>query len=258
MIELAVAGASGRMGRCTLELASRDERFVIAAALTDKDCPSCGSRMRLGDQELRVTRNLETPCDVLIDFTTAPGTMAWLDVCKQLKIPMVIGATGHDDAQLGGVREAADIMPIVKAVNFSIGVQLILEAAGRLARELGEDYDIEVTETHHRDKIDAPSGTALAIVDEILRTSGRIGDDRVVFGRHGETGVRPRGQIGVHSLRLGETVGQHEVHFSGSGETITLGHTVHSRETFAAGALRAAVWVIGKKPGLYSLRDTIS
>jgi 4-hydroxy-tetrahydrodipicolinate reductase len=127
-----------------------------------------------------------------------------------------------------------------------------------LARELGEDYDIEVAETHHRHKIDAPSGTALAIVDEILRATGRTRSDHVVFGRHGETGARPRGQIGVHALRLGDTVGRHEVHFSGHGETITLGHTVHSRDTFAAGALRAAAWVIGKDPGLYSLRDTLN
>ncbi len=258
MIELAIAGASGRMGRCTLELASRDERFTITAALTDEGCKTCGSTIRLGDQELTIAEKLGTSCEVLIDFTTASGTMAWLDVCKRFAIPMVIGATGHDEDQIANIREATRIIPIVQAVNFSIGVGVITEAVARLARELGEDYDIEVAETHHRHKIDAPSGTALAIVDEILRATGRTMSDHVVFGRHGETGERPRGQIGVHALRLGDTVSQHEVHFSGHGETITLRHTVHSRETFAAGALRAAAWVVGKEPGLYAPRDIVS
>ncbi|MHC4698776.1 MAG: hypothetical protein ACYTFA_18760, partial [Planctomycetota bacterium] len=139
MIELAVAGASGRMGQCTLDLASRDERFTIIAALTEQGCPACGSKVHLGEQELVITEKLRAPCDVLIDFTTAPGTMAWLDVCKRSGIPMVIGATGHDEDQIAEIRETASIIPIVKAVNFSVGVQVIIEAATRLARELGED-----------------------------------------------------------------------------------------------------------------------
>ncbi len=257
MIELAVAGASGRVGRCTLELASRDERFTITAALTDVDCPTRGSTIRVGGQEFTFVDRLGTSCDVLIDFSTPSGTMAWLDVCKRFAIPMVIGTTGHDEDQLAGIREGSRIIPIVKAVNFSVGMRAVTEEAARLARELGENYDIEVVETHHRHKIDAPSGTALTIVDEILRATGRTRGDHLIFGRHGETGPRPNGQVGIHSLRLGDTVGQHEVHFSGHGETITLRHTVHSRETFAAGALRAAAWVVGKDPGLYSLCDIV-
>jgi 4-hydroxy-tetrahydrodipicolinate reductase len=246
------------MGRCTLELASYDERFTVMAALTDRGCPTCGTTIRVGGQELTVTEKMDAACEVLIDFTTASGTMAWLDVCKRLGIPMVIGATGHDADQLALIHETARVIPIVKAVNFSVGVQKIIEAAARLAKELGAEYDIEVTETHHRHKIDAPSGTALAIVDEILRATKRTTGDHVVFGRQGETGPRPPGQIGVHSLRLGDTIGRHEVHFSGHGETITLQHTVHTRETFAAGALRAAAWIVGKDPGLYSMSDLLS
>ena len=258
MIELAIAGASGRMGRCALELASRDERFVITAALTDVGCPACGSSIRLGDQELTIADRLGTSCDVLVDFTVPSGTMVWLDVCKRLDVPMVIGATGHNDDQLARIRDAARLIPIVKAANFSLGIQVITDVAARLARDLGQDYDVEVVEAHHRHKIDAPSGTALAIVDEILRATGRTLGEHVVFGRQGKTGERPKGQIGVHAMRLGETISRHEVHLSGQGETITIQHTIQSRDAFAAGALRAAAWVVGHGPGPYSMRDVLA
>ncbi|MFQ5590424.1 MAG: 4-hydroxy-tetrahydrodipicolinate reductase [Phycisphaerae bacterium] len=258
MIELAIAGASGRMGRCTLELASRDARFSITAALTEEGCATCGSTVRLGDCELQIVDRLGTSCDVLIEFTEPAGTMAWLDVCQRLGIAAVIGATGHDEHQLALIRDAARLIPIVKDVNFSRGVRLMIEAAATLAKALGDDYDVEVVEAHHRYKIDAPSGTALAIVDAIQRAAGRAGNAQVVFGRRGDTGKRPTGQIGVHALRLGDAAGQHEILFSGNAETIALRHTVHSRETFARGALDAAAWVVGKEPGLYSMRDVAS
>ena len=261
MIRLAVAGAAGRMGRCVLELASRDPRFEIAAAI---------------DRDAELTLPV---CDVLIDFTDAEGTIAWLDECTERLVPIVIGATGHDERQLARIAEVARAIPTVKAANFSIGMQVVLNAVGRIAKELGEEYDIEIVETHHRHKIDAPSGTALTIVERIiegrtLRTRSASdgpgvdplararGSDstasQVVFGRHGRIGERPEGQIGVHAVRMGEVVGQHEIHFSGPGETITIRHTAQSRETFAAGALRAAGWVVGRPPGLYSMRDVLA
>ena len=161
---------------------------------------------------------------------------------------------------------------IVKAANFSIGMQALLNVVGRVAVELGEEYDVEIVETHHRHKIDAPSGTALTIVAEIQKAlnpsrereradpvaSPLVGGAGLVFGRQGTVGERPKGQIGVHAVRMGDIVGQHEIHFSGPGETITIRHTAQSRETFAAGALRAAAWVIGKPPGLYSMRDVLA
>ncbi len=253
MIRLAVAGAAGRMGRCVLELASRDPRFEVAAAI-DRDAePTLPA------------------CDVLIDFTDAEGTMAWLDVCRTRRIPMVIGATGHDERQQARIAEVARAIPIVKAANFSIGMQAVLNAVGRIAKDLGEEYDIEIIETHHRHKFDAPSGTALAIVAEIQQALNQsrererddhvppplVGGTKVVFGRHGRVGERPKGQIGVHAVRMGDVVGQHEIHFSGPGETITIRHTAQSRETFAAGALRAAAWIIGKPPGMYSMRNVL-
>ena len=257
MIRLAVAGAAGRMGRCVLELAARDPRFEITAALV------AGEKLR-------------ADCDVVIDFTDSAGTMQWLEACGTRRVPMVIGATGHDEAQLARIAQVARSIPIVKAANFSVGMQTVLNVLGGIAKELGDEYDVEIVETHHRHKIDAPSGTAKAMVEQIVaarpfRTrsasdgpgadplAGARGSDStpVVFGRWGKVGERPKGEIGVHSIRMGEIVGQHEIHFSGPGETITIRHTAHSRETFAAGALRAAAWIIGKPPGLYSMRNVL-
>lgn len=239
MIRLAVAGAKGRMGRCVTDLASRDPRFEVAAAI-----------------DLGASTSLPA-CDVLIDFTNAEGTMEWLPACATRLVPMVIGATGHDQSQHARIVDAARIIPIVRAANFSIGIQVILNALGRIATELGDDYDVEIVETHHRHKIDAPSGTALNLLEQVHQSRDRKGADDVVFGRHGKTGERPKRQIGVHAIRMGEVVGQHEIHFSGPGETITIRHTAHSRETFAAGALRAAAWIVGKPPGLYSMRNVL-
>ena len=277
MIGLAVAGCLGKMGRCVLELAAADERFEIVAALrrTAEGNIETSQRRNVETSERRNVETSKPPdaeeppanipvstfshfdvstfsCDVLIDFTVVPGTMAWVAVCERLKVPMVIGATGHSAQDLGCIREAAQTIPIVQAENFSAGIGTILGVIGRIARELGEDYDVEVVETHHRHKLDAPSGTALKLVDSLNQSRA------VVFGRHGTRCKRKRGEIGIHSLRMGEVVSQHEIHFSGRGETITIRHVAHSRETFAAGALRAAEWIIGKPPGLYSMRDCLS
>lgn len=257
MTELAVAGAMGRTGRAVLELAGRDQRFQVVAALTDKNDPLCGTSVRVGDTEVAVVDKLGVTCEVLVDFTTAVGSIEWLDVCERFEIPMVIGSTGHDESHWARIRKAARVIPIVKAANFSVGIQLVVSMIGKLARELGDAYNIELIETHHRHKLDAPSGTALMLLDALLEATGRSRDADVVFGRKGAIGVRPARQIGVHAIRLGEIVGRHEVHFGGPGETLTITHAVQSRETFAAGALRAAAWIIEQKPGLYSLQDVL-
>jgi len=254
MIRLAVAGAAGRMGRCVLEAAAHDSRFEVVAAID------------LGTQQFIPA------CDVLIDFTDAAGTMEWLKTCESRRLPMVMGTTGHDESQLTRIAQVSHAIPIVKAANFSVGMQVVLNALGRIAKELGDEYDVEIVETHHRHKIDAPSGTALTLLAELQRSDDQNRDRKgagnavrsppvdgttVVFGRHGKVGDRPKGQIGMHSIRMGDVVGQHEIHFSGPGETITIRHVAQSRETFAAGALRAAAWVIGKHPGMYSMRNVL-
>lgn len=273
MIRLAVTGATGRMGRCVLELAVRDKRFELAAALVAPGCSTNGTNLRVGDHEVRIVERLEGECDVLIDFSLPEGTAAWLDVCERREIPMVIGVTGHDEKQRAQIGEAAYRIPIVLAANFSVGVNAILGVLSQMARALGDGYDIEIVETHHRCKADAPSGTAQTFVEELRRAldqsrdgggteqnaaSPLVGGAPVVFGRHGRTGERPAGQIGVHSVRMGDVVGQHEIHFSGCGETITIRHTAHSRETFAAGALRAAAWIVNQRAGLYAMGDVLN
>lgn len=257
MLELAVAGATGRMGRTILEMAARDERFQIVAALTDSGDPLSGKTIQVGAEEITIVEKLGIPCEVLIDFTTAEGTMAWLDVCERFEIPMVIGATGHDELQINKIRESSRLIPMVKAVNFSPAMHAMAALVGRLAAELTEGFDIELIEAHHRHKVDAPSGTMLMLLDDILRNTGRTREKDVVFGREGLVGEKPAGQIGVHSIRSGELAGRHEVHFGGQGETLTITHTVQSRDTFAAGALRAAAWVVEQEPGLYSLGDLL-
>ena len=281
MIRFAIAGATGRMGRAVLGQAADDDRFTLAAAITVSDDPLLGQRLQIGPTDVSLVDKIDGECDVLIDFTLPAGTMHWLDQCVQRNIPMVIGATGHDAAQLDRITKAAASIPIVKATNFSLGVNALLVVAKQLAAALGPDYDIEIVETHHRRKVDAPSGTAASFLEAVQ--AGRAGDLSastkqqdsqestapppspplakggllVVHGRKGETGPRPRGEIGVHALRMGDVVGHHEIHFGGPGETITITHTAHSRTTFAAGALHAAAWLVGKPPGLYAMADVL-
>ncbi len=246
MIRLAVAGAVGRTGSRVVELAAKDDRFEVVAALTGPGCSQIGKPVRADACRVLVSDRLEAACDVLIDFSLPAGTMAWLEVCKQRSIAMVIGATGHTGEQLATIHEAGKQIPIIQASNFSVGIQALMGIVGKLAVELGDSYDIEIVETHHSSKIDAPSGTALSLADEIARATGRTRDD-VVFGREGTTGERPTRQIGIHAVRMGDVVGEHEIHFSGPGETITLRHRAHSRDAFAAGALRAAAQVVAKR-----------
>lgn len=256
MIRLAIAGAAGRMGRCILTCASRDERFTITTALTSSDCPYLNQTVCVDNKDLLFRNSLEEPCDVLIDFTLPAGTMHWLEVCASKKIPMVIGATGHTDQQIQAIEKVSTFTPIVKAPNCSVGIQAITNILKKLAKELGAEYDVEIVETHHRNKIDAPSGTALALAQAIAKATHRSKDDFII-GRSGQTGPRPDDQIAIHSVRMGEIVGQHEIHFSGLGETVTVRHTAHSRDTFAAGALRAASWIIHQPPGLYSMKEVL-
>jgi len=255
MLRLAVVGATGRVGRVTLEAALLDERFEVVAALSTVDDPLCGQALRIGSQDVAITADLIVACDVLIDFSNANGTMSWLKMCLDGGIAMVVGATGHNDSQLSKLREAAQKIPILVAPNCSAGVAALLGLVSKLAGVLGDDYDIEIVETHHHHKEDAPSGTALALRDALLNAGEGTCD--VVYGREGKVGARPRGQVGIHAVRMGDIVGRHEIHFSGCGETITLRHEAHSRHAFAIGALRGAAWIAGKSPGWYSMADVL-
>ncbi|MFQ5461476.1 MAG: 4-hydroxy-tetrahydrodipicolinate reductase [Phycisphaerae bacterium] len=257
MIQLAVAGGTGRLGSAIVSLAARDERFDVVAVLTGEGDPRLGEQIRVGAADVVVADRLGIPAEVVIDASTPAGTMDWLKVAERLEVPFVTGVTGHDTHQVDRLREVARVIPVVKAANFSVGMYALIRAAAMLARQLGGDYDIEMIETHHRYKADAPSGSALSILEAIRGASELFAAGNVVHGREGRSPERPQGQIGVHSVRMGETVGRHEVHFSGFGETVSIVHDVQSREPFAAGALNAAAWAIQQEPGLYSMEDVL-
>jgi 4-hydroxy-tetrahydrodipicolinate reductase len=257
MIKLALLGATGRMGQRVISLLNTDERYHLTAAMTNRADPAFGGQITCRGETIDVGDELNADCDVLIDFSIAAGTMTHLDVCRSRGVAMVIGATGHSEDELSQIKTASGDIPILKATNFSVGVNLLLSIVGSVAKRLGDAYDIEIIEHHHNRKIDAPSGTAVSLLNEIVRSTDRDAQSDVVYGRSGETGVRPRRQIGVHAVRMGEIVGHHEICFSGPGETISLRHTAHSRDTFARGALEAAAWLNGRSPGLYSMGDVL-
>ncbi len=261
MTRLAVAGAAGKMGNRIIALAAKDPRLELAAALEMTGSPQVGADAGelagIGRTGLPIQDRTETEFDVLIDFSRPAGTMHWLEYCLTYKRAMLIGTTGHTPEQLAEIEAAAKRIPLLKASNMSVAMNLMFKLVGQIAAALGDDYDIEIVESHHRFKADAPSGTALTLRDSIVKATGRDAVKDVIYGRQGDTGKRPPRQIGMHALRVGDTVGEHEVHFGTLGETLTLKHVAHTRDTFAAGALRAAAWRHGKPAGRYDMADVL-
>jgi 4-hydroxy-tetrahydrodipicolinate reductase len=260
MIKIAINGANGRMGRRVAALAIESGQFDIVAALeaagNDSLGRDIGELAGLESLGVNVTAELTARPDALIDFSTPAGTLAALAACRKARSAMVIGTTGLTDSQRAEIAEAAKDIAIVASPNMSVGVNVLLKIVAEIAKALGPNYDVEIAETHHRFKADAPSGTAIALARSICAALGKEYDQAAVFGRSGQA-PRKSGQIGLHALRVGDTVGEHVVHFGNLGETITIGHSAHTRDTFARGALRAAAWLIGQKPGLYSMADVL-
>jgi 4-hydroxy-tetrahydrodipicolinate reductase len=195
--------------------------------------------------------------DVLIDFTRPEGTLAHLAACVASGCAMVIGTTGFSAEQKSAIAAAAATIPNVFAPNMSVGVSVLLSLVEEAARRLGPAYDIEIVEMHHRHKIDAPSGTALGLGEAAARGSGRALADCAVYAREGVTGERAPGTIGFAALRGGDVAGDHTVVFAADGERVELGHRASSRQVFVRGAVAAARWAAGRKPGLYSMKDVL-
>lgn len=258
MIKLAVLGATGRMGTRVLDLLADDPRFEFVAAITGSDDPSLGNAVSSGSRTLTVKDECSTPFDVLIDFSVPAGTVHWLEQCVSTRSVMVTGVTGFSEQQLAAIQDASNQIAILRDSNFSVGVGVLKSLVKEAAKRMGNAYDIEIIEHHHNQKIDAPSGTAVSLADTIVQATGRDANADVIHGRSGRTGVRPPRQIGVHAIRMGGLIGHHEVHFSGPGETLTLTHTAHTRDTFARGALQAAAWIAPKPPGLYTMSDVVA
>ena len=236
-----IVGARGRMGAALMRLGGQNSQLELVAGI-DK-----------GDDLLAVIDG----CDVLIEFAHHLLTASLAQKAAERGKALVIGTTGHTDAERDLVAGAARKIPIVFAPNFSVGVNVLFHLTRQAAKILGEDYDREIVEMHHRHKLDAPSGTARSLGEILAEDAGGTYDGLTQHGRHGDVGARPARVIGMHALRGGDVVGDHTVIFAGDGERVELAHRASSRDTFAAGALRAALWVRSEAPGLYSMQDVL-
>jgi 4-hydroxy-tetrahydrodipicolinate reductase len=260
MITLAITGASGRMGTRLVALAKQDKDFDLVATIDRPDAAQiardAGEVAGIGPIGLPITHDLRPTPEVLIDFTTPAAMRHWLKTCRDRRIAMLIGTTGLQASDHAAIDQAAADIPILQAPNMSLGVNLLFKIAGEVAKLLGDDYDIEIVEGHHRFKKDAPSGTALGLAEAILKATGKT-KDALVFDRHGDDVVRRRGDIAMHALRLGDEVGRHTAYFAALGERLELTHVATNRDTFVHGALRAVKWLAGQKPGRYTIADVL-
>jgi len=214
----------------------------------------------IGAVGVRVVDRLEDAVrlgDVVIDFTSAAGSMAHLDLACRMAKSIVIGSTGFDGQQRAEIERRSAEARVFLAPNMSLGLNVALRVAAEVARLLGDGYDIEIVETHHRFKKDAPSGTALALAEAVAATAGRNLEADGVYGRRGLVGERTSREIGIHAVRAGDVVGDHTVIFGGLGERVEVTHRVSSRETFARGAIRAAMWLPSQPKGLYGMKDLL-
>jgi 4-hydroxy-tetrahydrodipicolinate reductase len=263
-MKLAIAGAGGRMGRVLTRIVHETEGCKLSGGLEPKGSPHVGADMGalagLGQLGVPITDDplaLFTRIDGIVDFTVPAASVALSELAAQARIVHVIGTTGIDAAGEAKIRAAARHARIVKSGNMSLGVNLLAALVKKVAAALGEDFDIEVLEMHHRHKIDAPSGTALLLGKAAAEGRGIDLKARSIRARDGHTGARPAGDIGFATLRGGSVVGEHAVMFAGPAERIELTHKAESRDIFARGAVKAALWVMDKKPGLYSMADVL-
>ena len=263
-IRIGICGAGGRMGRDLIAATLEHAELELAAALERPGSSllgvDAGELAGQGRMDLTVTDDVEAALagvDVLIDFTLPEATVANAAACAGAGVPMVIGTTGLDDEHKRQLREAATRIPVVHAANFSVGVNLTLRLLATAARALGDDFDVEVIEAHHRHKIDAPSGTALRMGEVLAHSLGRNLDECAIYGREGRTGERDSKTIGFETIRGGDVVGDHTVMFLGLGERMEITHRASSRMTFARGATRSAVWVRQQPPGIYDMEDVL-
>ncbi len=263
-LRVAIAGASGRMGRMLIEAVSQADDCRLAGALDILGAPALGTDATafLGQASgVAITADLAAGLHntgVLIDFTRPEGTLAHLRVCRELGVQMVIGTTGFTDAQKAEIAAASKDIAIVMAPNMSVGVNVTLKLLQMAAKALATGYDIEVIEAHHRHKVDAPSGTALKMGEVIAEALGRDLKDCAVYAREGVTGERDPSSIGFATIRGGDIVGDHTVLFAGTGERIEITHKSSSRATYAQGSLRAARFLSSKPNGLFDMFDVLS
>ena len=264
MIKAIVMGAAGRMGRMVVNAIQNAEGITCAGAVEVPGHPAVGGDAGLvaGLGELGVTieddlKSVIQQGAVVIDFTAAEASLGNMEVAAQHHKPMVVGSTGFSSQQLETVKKLTKAFPCCLAPNMSVGVNLMFKIVEEMARTLGDDYDCEIIEAHHRMKKDAPSGTALRLGEVAARGLGRKWAEVGVYGRQGLIGERTNKEIGMQVIRAGDIVGEHTVIFGGMGERLEITHRAHTRDTFARGAIRAARWVVEQKPGLYDMGDVL-
>lgn len=261
-VRIAINGAAGRMGRRLMALTVSDPDLDLVGALEYDSHPRLGAPVAEIEPEaaarIELTATLSgIGADAMIDFSTPEGTVRRVREAAEAGIALVIGTTGMTPEESAVVQEASTRVPVIHAGNFSLGINLLVRVAAEVAQALGEDFDIEIAETHHNQKADAPSGTALMLAHSICKAQNRDPADTLVDGRTGRPGARPKGEIGMHALRMGSVVGDHTVHYGSLFERVELTHKAQTRDVFAAGALRAAKWLVGKAPGLYTMDDVL-
>ena len=260
MTTIAIIGAAGRMGQRLVALAHKDGGFKILAAIERPDHPQlardAGELAGVGPIGTNLTHDLRATPQVLIDFSAPASMRHWLKSCRDRGIAMLIGTTGLQWGDQAAIDQAATDIAVLQAPNMSLGVNLLFKIAADVAKRLGDDYDIDIVEAHHRFKKDAPSGTAGGLADAIIAATGKS-KDALVHGRHGDDVARKRGEIGMHALRIGDEIGRHTVHYAALGERLEFTHVATNRDTFAHGALRCAKWIAERKPGRYTVADVL-
>jgi 4-hydroxy-tetrahydrodipicolinate reductase len=261
---LIVCGVGGRMGGAVARAAAQATGVRLAAAIdkpgsarVGKDAGEISGAGHLGVEVIDEIQRQLKPNTVIIDFTNPEASLGYLKAAARKTTPIVIATTGFNRTQLAEIKRLSRRTPVLLSANMSLGVNVLVSLLGQAARMLGGDYDVEIIEAHHRFKKDAPSGTALALGRSVAKALHRDLDAIGIHGRQGIVGERSRNEIALLSVRAGDIVGEHTVIFGGIGERLEFIHRAHSRDTFARGAIRAALWLAKRKPGLYSMQDVL-
>ncbi|WP_201558563.1 4-hydroxy-tetrahydrodipicolinate reductase [Psychrobacter sp. 72-O-c] len=263
-INIGVIGAGGRMGRMLIEAVKDNPQTILSAAIERQGSSlvgaDAGEVAAIGRLDVQIVDDLAAvinDIDVLIDFSLPDATEQNMQVCAENNVAMVIGTTGFNEQQEQVLVEASKKIAIVYAGNYSTGVNLSLKLLEMAAKAFGTDADVEIIEAHHKHKIDAPSGTAYMMAEAVAQARGQNLKDVAIYGREGQTGERESGTIGIHAIRGGEIVGDHTVMFIADGEVVEITHRARARMTFAAGAVRAATWIVQQSAGQYNMQDVL-
>lgn len=263
-INVGVIGAGGRMGRMLIEAVQDNAQTTLNAAIERQGSSlvgaDAGEVAAIGRLDVQIVDDLTAvinDIDVLIDFSLPDATEQNMQLCAASNVAMVIGTTGFNEQQEQVIKAASKKVAIVYAGNYSTGVNLSLKLLAMAAKAFGNDADVEVIEAHHKHKIDAPSGTAYMMAEAVAEARGQNLKDVAIYGREGQTGEREAGTIGIHAIRGGEIIGDHTVMFIADGEMVEITHRARARMTFAAGAVRAATWVIEQPTGQYNMQDVL-